>query len=344
MMCPVLKDRQDAPNWPAVDTLPNATAVAAAADDDLLDAYSEAVTQAVRTAAPAVVHLDVSGKRSGREQRGTGSGFFFTPDGLMLTNSHVVHGAQEIRVTAFEGERYSADVLGDDPDSDLAVIRISIGGAAHVGFARSSHLQIGQLAIAIGNPLGFEHTVTTGVVSALGRSLRASTGRLIDDVIQTDAALNPGNSGGPLVNSRGAVIGVNTAIIPGAQGISLATASDTVQWVMAQLLSHGRVRRAWLGVAGATATLARRIANHHGLSNTSGVRVRSIEPDSPAAAAGLEAGDLIVLIDNELVSGIDRLQQLLDHHRIGRTSEVTFLRRAQKITAPVVARERPGAR
>ena len=322
-----------------VDSLPNALP---AAEADLLDAYSEAVTRAVRTAAPAVVHLDVGQRRSGREQRGTGSGFFFTPDGLMLTNSHVVHSAHDIRVTAFEGERYAADVLGDDPDSDLAVIRISVSGAAHVGFARSSQLQIGQLAIAIGNPLGFEHTVTTGVVSALGRSLRASTGRLIDDVIQTDAALNPGNSGGPLVNSRGAVIGVNTAIIPGAQGLCFATASDTVQWVMAQLLSHGRVRRAWLGVAGATASLARRIANHHGLSNASGVRVRSIEPDSPAAAAGLEAGDLIVLIDDQVVSGVDRLQQLLDHHRIGRTSELTFLRRAQKLTAPVVARERPG--
>jgi S1-C subfamily serine protease len=312
-----------------------------AGDSDLLDAYSEAVTQAVRRAAPAVVHLDVGQKHKGRERRGTGSGFFFTPDGLMLTNSHVVHGAHDIRVTAFEGERYVADVLGDDPDSDLAVIRVSGSGAAHVEFARSSSLKIGQLAIAIGNPLGFEHTVTAGVVSALGRSLRASTGRLIDDVIQTDAALNPGNSGGPLVNSRGAVIGVNTAIIPGAQGICFATASDTVQWVMAQLLSHGRVRRAWLGVAGATATLARRIANHHGLSNGSGVRVRSIESGSPAAAAGLEAGDLIVLIDDQLVTGIDRLQQLLDHHRIGRSSELTFLRRAQKITASVVARERP---
>jgi S1-C subfamily serine protease len=312
-------------------------------DGELLDAYSAAVTQAVRTAAPAVVHLDVSLVRQGREQRGTGSGFFFTPDGLLLTNSHVVHGAQDIRVSAFDGERFAADLVGDDPDSDLAVIRVSGSGAPHVQFAPSRHLQIGQLAIAIGNPLGFEHTVTAGVVSALGRSLRASTGRLIDDVIQTDAALNPGNSGGPLVNSRGAVIGVNTAIIPGAQGICFATASDTVQWVMAQLLSHGRVRRAWLGVAGATASLARRIANHHGLDNQSGVRVRSVEPGSPAAAAGLESGDLIVRIDDQQVTGIDRLQQLLDHHRIDRSSELTFLRRAQKLTAPVITRERPRA-
>ena len=311
-----------------------------AGDGGLLDAYSDAVTRAVRTAAPAVVHLDVGQVRKGREQRGTGSGFFFTPDGLMLTNSHVVHGARDIRVTAFDGEHYVADMVGDDPDSDLAVIRVSASSATHVQFARSSSLQIGQLAIAIGNPLGFEHTVTAGVVSALGRSLRARTGRLIDDVIQTDAALNPGNSGGPLVNARGAVIGVNTAIIPGAQGICFATASDTAQWVMGQLLSHGRVRRAWLGVAGATATLARRIANHHGLANESGVRVRSIESGSPAAAAGLESGDLIVLIDGEVVTGVDRLQQLLDFHRIGRASEVTYLRRTQKLTAPVVARER----
>jgi S1-C subfamily serine protease len=323
-----------------MDSLPSSSG-AGDGDTGLLDAYSQAVTQAVRVAAPAVVHLDVGQVHKGRAQRGTGSGFFFTPDGLLLTNSHVVHGAQDIRVSSFDGERYAADVLGDDPDSDLAVIRVSGSGAAHVQFAPSSKLQIGQLAIAIGNPLGFEHTVTAGVVSALGRSLRASTGRLIDDVIQTDAALNPGNSGGPLVNSRGAVIGVNTAIIPGAQGICFATASDTVQWVMAQLLSHGRVRRAWLGVAGATASLARRIANHHGLANASGVRVRSIEPGSPAAAAGREAGDLIVLIDDQLVTGVDRLQQLLDHHRIGRTSGLTFLRRAQKMTAPVTARERP---
>ena len=319
------------------------TVTSAVTDNDLLDAYSEAVTQAVQTAAPAVVHLEVRRVRRGGGQSGTGSGFFFTPDGLALTNSHVVHGAQEIRVSTLEGDRYAADVLGDDPDSDLAVIRVSASGAPHVRFARSGSLKIGQLAIAIGNPLGFEHTVTAGVVSALGRSLRASTGRLIDDVIQTDAALNPGNSGGPLVNSRGAVIGVNTAIIPGAQGICFATASDTVQWVMEQLLSHGRVRRAWLGVAGTTASLARRIANHHGLANESGVRIRSVEPGSPAAAAGLESGDLIVLIDDELVSGIDRLQQLLDYRRIGRESEVTFLRRAQKMTASLVAQERTRA-
>ena len=260
---------------------------------------------------------------------------------MALTNSHVVHRARDIRVTTLDGDHYAADIVGDDPDSDLAVIRVSAGSAPHVQFGRSSTLQIGQLAIAIGNPLGFEHTVTAGVVSALGRSLRASTGRLIDDVIQTDAALNPGNSGGPLVNSRGAVIGVNTAIIPGAQGICFATASDTAQWVLGQLLKHGRVRRAWLGVAGANATLARRIANHHGLRNESGVRVRSVESGSPAALAGLEAGDLIVTYDQEMVASIDQLQQLLDIHHIGQAGELTFLRRARKLTAPVVPIERP---
>jgi S1-C subfamily serine protease len=259
----------------------------------------------------------------------------------VLTNSHVVHGARIIRVTTLEGESCAADIVGDDPDSDLAVIRISAGGAPHVRFGRSGTLKIGQLAIAIGNPLGFEHTVTAGVVSALGRSLRASTGRLIDDVIQTDAALNPGNSGGPLVNARGEVIGVNTAIITGAQGICFATASDTAQWVMGQLLQHGRVRRAWIGVAGVNAPLARRIANHHDIENDSGVRVRSVEPGSPAARAGLEPGDLIVHYDGELVTGIDRLQRILNEHRVGRASELVLLRRAQKLTVSVVAVERP---
>jgi S1-C subfamily serine protease len=309
-------------------------------DRELLDAYSHAVIGAARTAAPAVVHLEAGSAR--RARGGSGSGFFFTPDGLLLTNSHVVHQAREIRVTTLDGERYAADIVGDDPDSDLAVIRVSASNAAHVTFGRSSALQIGQLAIAIGNPLGFEHTVTAGVVSALGRSLRASTGRLIDDVIQTDAALNPGNSGGPLVSSRGEVIGVNTAIIPGAQGICFATASDSAQWVLGQLLANGRVRRAWLGVAGVSTPLARRIAHHHDLSNQSGVRVRGVEPGSPAAAAGIQVGDLIVMYDDEVVTGIDRLQQILDYRRVGRVSAVTLLRRAEKITASVIAIERPG--
>ena len=310
-------------------------------DAELLDAYSQAVASAAEAVAPTVVHIDVSTPRDGGTRRGSGSGFFFTPDGLLLTNSHVVHGAREIRVATQDGERFAADIVGDDPDSDLAVIRISTRNAPHVRFGRSGKLRMGQIAIAIGNPLGFEHTVTAGVVSALGRSLRASTGRLIDDVVQTDAALNPGNSGGPLVSARGEVIGVNTAIIPGAQGICFAVASDTAQWVLGQLLAHGRVRRGWLGVAGMNAPLARRIARHHGIDNASGVRVRTVEAGSPASVAGIEAGDLIVSYDGELISGIDKLQQALNVQRVGRACEVVVLRHTRKVALRVMAIERP---
>jgi S1-C subfamily serine protease len=296
-----------------------------ALDNDLLDAYSQAVSSAVALVAPAVVHLEV--RQAARQgPSGRGSGFFFTPDGLLLTNSHVVRGATEIRVTSQEGEQWDADVVGDDPDSDLALMRVGATRAPHVRFARSAQLRVGQIAIAIGNPLGFEHTVTAGIISAVGRSLRASTGRLIEAVIQTDAALNPGNSGGPLIDSRGRVIGVNTAIIPGAQGLCFATASDTAQWVLGQLLQHGRVRRAWIGVAGVNAAVSRRTVRFHDLSNTSGVRVRSVEPDSPAARAGIEAGDLIVRLDGDPVSGIDLLQRMLDEQRVGRATDLTLLR------------------
>jgi S1-C subfamily serine protease len=320
-----------------------ATAAPQSADDaPLLDAYSNAVIGAARAAAPCVVHLEAQTQSRQGPRRGSGSGFFFTPDGLLLTNSHVVHNAKDIRVATQDGDRYSADIVGDDPDSDLAVLRVSVGVVAHASFGPSAALQIGQLAIAIGNPLGFEYTVTAGVISALGRSLRSGTGRLIENVIQTDAALNPGNSGGPLVNSQGAVIGVNTAIIAGAQGICFATASDTAQWVLAQILKHGRVLRAWLGMAGSNTQVNRRLALHHALDNESGVRVQSVERGSPAAAAGLESGDLIVAYDNELVSSIDRLQQILDSTRIGRSCELVCLRRGQKLALTAVAIERPG--
>ncbi len=305
----------------------------------LLDAYSMAVTAVVAGAAPAVVHLAVEGTAA-RQSARQGSGFFFTPDGLVLTNSHVVHGARSLRLSTQEGERLSADLIGDDPDSDLAVARVSIAHAPHARLGRSAGLKIGQLVIDIGNPLGFEHTVTAGVVSAVGRSLRASTGRLIDDVIQTDAALNPGNSGGPLLDSRGAVIGVNTAIIAGAQGICFATASDTAQWVIAQLLQHGRVRRAWLGIAGFNAPLSRRVARYHGLSNDSGVRIRSIEVDSPAALGGLESGDLIVALQGTPVTGIDALQRLLAARPLGEPAELTLLRHTSKHTLSLVPVER----
>jgi S1-C subfamily serine protease len=291
-----------------------------------------------------VAHVEVAQPaRSGGgdpQRRGSGSGFVFTPDGFMLTNSHVVHGARTIHVSFADGAGYDADLVGDDPDTDVAVIRI--GGhhpAAVLGGSRG--LRVGQLAIAIGNPYGFQHTVTAGVVSALGRSLRATTGRLIDDVIQTDASLNPGNSGGPLVSSKGEVIGVNTAIIPFAQGICFATAVDTAKWVVEQLLRFGRVRRGYIGVAGATVPLSRRTVRFHGLAAESGVRAESVEAGGAARAAGIEAGDIIISYDGETVAGVDELNRVLNAERIGKPTSVTILRRAQKLELPIRAAELP---
>jgi S1-C subfamily serine protease len=319
------------------------TARAGTSDDGpLLDAYSQAVVRATERVAPAVVHLEVELARGPR--KGSGSGFAFTPDGLLLTNSHVVHGARSIRATFADGLSRDADLLGEDPDTDIAVLRIGASGLQPVVLGSSRALRVGQLVIAIGNPYGFQHTVTAGVVSALGRSLRAQSGRLIDDVLQTDAALNPGNSGGPLVDSRGEVIGVNTAIIPGAQGICFATAIDTVKWVAMQLLKDGRVRRGYLGVAGANVALPRRVARHLELDNARAVRVESIEKDGPARSAGLEAGDLIVRFEDQSVNGIDELHRLLTAERIGRTSRLTVVRRARKVELEVVPAERQDVR
>jgi S1-C subfamily serine protease len=314
-------------------------------DEVLLDAYSSAVVAASERVGPAVVHIQVvqaPRPANGEPPRaGTGSGFVFTPDGFILTNSHVVHGAREIRVSFADGASQDADLVGDDPDTDVAVIRV--GGhqlpTASLGSSRSLH--VGQLAIAIGNPYGFQHTVTAGVVSALGRSLRSFTGRLIDDVIQTDAALNPGNSGGPLVDSRGEVIGVNTAIIPFAQGICFATAIDTAKWVVEQLLRFGRVRRGYIGVAGATIPISRRAVRFHGLAAGAGVRVESIEPGGAAERAGLEPGDVIIGYDGEEVAGVDQLHRLLSAERIGKATQVALLRRAQKLELPILAEEMP---
>ena len=321
-----------------LDESERGAAAARPAPDDgpLLDAYSAAVVAAVDAVAPSVAHLQVEFNRRG----GSGSGFAFTPDGLVLTNSHVVHGAKRIRATFADGTSREATLVGEDPDTDIAVIRL--GGtavpAATLGSSRA--VRVGQLAIAIGNPYGFQHTVTTGVVSALGRSLRAQSGRLIDDVLQTDAALNPGNSGGPLVDSRGAVIGVNTAIIPGAQGICFATAIDTVKAVIVQLLRDGRVRRGYLGIAGATVPLARRLARHFELDNARAVRVESVEARGPAAAAGVEAGDLLVRFGDAAVNGIDDLHRLLTGARIGERVALTVLRGAQKRELAAVPTER----
>jgi S1-C subfamily serine protease len=314
-------------------------------DDALLDAYSNAVIAASEQVSPAVVHVEVaqapSAAEGGAPRRGTGSGFVFTPDGLILTNSHVVHGARSIKASFADGAGFDADLVGDDPDTDVAVIRIGGHQLPAAALGSSRRLRVGQLAIAIGNPYGFQHTVTTGVVSALGRSLRATTGRLIDDVIQTDAALNPGNSGGPLVNSQGDVIGVNTAIIPFAQGICFATAIDTAKWVVEQLLRFGRVRRGYIGVGGATLALSRRAVRFHGLAAEAGVRVESVEPGGAAQKAGIEPGDVIIGYDGESVAGVDGLHRLLSAERIGKATKVTLLRRTQKLELPIRAVEMP---
>jgi S1-C subfamily serine protease len=308
-------------------------------DAALLDAYSQAVAGAAERVGPAVAHIEVS-FGEGRRRAGSGSGFAFTPDGLLLTNSHVVHGARTIGATFPDGLRRDADLIGEDPDTDTAVLRVGAGGLPSVELGSSRDLRVGQLAIAVGNPYGFQHTVTAGVVSALGRSLRAQSGRLIDDVLQTDAALNPGNSGGPLVDSRGRVIGVNTAIIPGAQGLCFATAIDTVKWTAMQLLREGRVRRGYLGIAGAAVPLARRIARHFGLGNARAVRVESVGKDGPAAASGIEPGDLIVAFEGAPVDGIDDLHRMLTRERIGLDCGLTVLRAARKLDLRVRPAER----
>jgi S1-C subfamily serine protease len=312
-------------------------------DGHLLDAYSRAVVAAAEGVGPAVAHLEVQQARRGGLRRGSGSGFAFTPDGLLATNSHVVHGARAVKATFADGTAYDADLIGDDPDTDIAVLRVGASGLATAPLGRSRSVRVGQLAIAIGNPYGFQHTVTAGVVSALGRSLRATTGRLIDDVIQTDAALNPGNSGGPLVDATGRVIGVNTAIIPMAQGICFATAIDTAQWVIMELLRHGRVRRGYLGLAGANVPLMRRTVRQHALDGDRAVRVESLAPNGPAAHAGLEAGDLIVAFDGTRVGGIDDLHRLLGADRIGRQATVSVLRRGQRLELAVTTAERAPA-
>jgi len=310
----------------------------------LLDAYSSAVVAAVDQVGPAVIHIDVLGHKDrprSAQRRGSGSGFVFTPDGLILTNSHVVSGANTILASFADGTSAQADLIGDDADTDLALLRIGGDHLASAMLGVSRQLRVGQLAIAIGNPYGYQHTVTAGVVSALGRSLRASTGRLIDDVIQTDAALNPGNSGGPLVDSRGEVIGVNTAIIPMAQGICFATAIDTAKWVVSELLRNGRVRRSYLGLAGATTQLSRRVVRFFDLAGELGLRVESVEPQGPAHLAGIEAGDLIIGLGEHRVAGVDDLQKLLDETLIGKHTSITLLRRTRKLELAVTPVETP---
>jgi S1-C subfamily serine protease len=318
-------------------------------DPTLLDAYSRAVVGAAEAISPSVVKIDVAqaGKsRSGepRERQGGGSGFVFTPDGLVLTNSHVVHRSTRIDVSLPDGQRFPAHIVGDDPATDLAVIRIGLPSnddphlvAAPLG--DSQRLRVGQLAIAIGNPYGFQYTVTAGVVSALGRSLRSYSGRLIEDVIQTDASLNPGNSGGPLVTSDGRVVGVNTATIMGAQGLCFAIGINTAKFVAGRLLRDGRIRRSYIGIEAQTVPLLRRVVRFYDLPRESGVIVASVANSSPAQKAGLREGDVIVALDGKPVAGVDDLHRLLTDARVGASSTLTVLRHTEKLELKVVPEE-----
>ncbi len=318
-------------------------------DAALLDAYSQAVVSAAETISRSVVKIEVAQpgrNRSGepRERQGGGSGFVFTPDGLALTNSHVVHGASRIHVSLADGQRFPAHIIGDDPATDLAVIRIGLpsNDAPHLVAAPlgdSQRLRVGQLAIAIGNPYGFQYTVTAGVVSALGRSLRSYSGRLIEDVIQTDASLNPGNSGGPLVTSDGRVIGVNTATIVGAQGLCFAIGINTAKFVAGRLLRDGRIRRSYIGVEAQTAPLHRRVVRFYDLASESGVIAMSVADDSPAQKAGLREGDVIVSLDGKPVAGVDDLHRLLTDARVGASSALTVLRHTEKLELKIVPEE-----
>ena len=303
-----------------------------------LDAYSRVVGQVANDVGHAVVRVETTGSN---RRAGLGSGVVIAGDGLIVTNSHVVAGARRVKVTFSDGHPTEADVLGDDPDSDLALLKSDIpGGAVAATLGDSKALRRGHLVIAIGNPLGFESTVTAGVVSALGRSLRSRSGRLIDDVIQTDAALNPGSSGGPLVASSGDVIGINTAMIGGAQGLCFAVSSNTARFVVGEFVAHGRVRRAHVGIAAQTVPLPRRTALANG-AGAQAVRVGSIERDMPAARAGLQVGDLIIAVDGQRIVAADDLIRLLDTTRIGRAIEITVLRNGSREHVVVVPVERP---
>jgi S1-C subfamily serine protease len=311
-----------------------------AEDQSLLDAYSRAVIDVVDRVGPAVVRIDMTSS-DGSQRGGSGSGVIVAPDGLVLTNSHVVNGAPRLNVTTVDGRTLQARVVGNDPDTDLALVRVDAPVSLPVAvLGDSKRLRRGQLVIAIGNPLGFESTVTTGVVSALGRSLRASTGRLIDDLIQTDAALNPGNSGGPLVSSSGRVVGINTAVIMGAQGICFAVAANTASFVLGELVRHGRVRRSFIGVAAQQTAIPRRLRLAAGLTQDSGVIVAAVEPSSPAAQAGLVDGDIIVSLDGQPVTGADDLIRLLTGDKIGRKVVIERLRGSDRQRIALTPQER----
>jgi S1-C subfamily serine protease len=321
-----------------------------ASDESLLDAYSQAVINAAEKVSPAVVNIDVRKSLRGKEStsfrnpeelRGNGSGFIFTPDGFILTNSHVVHQADKLDVTLIDGRHFQADLVGDDPDTDLAVVRINGPNLIPAPLGDSQRIRVGQLVIAIGNPYGFQYTVTSGVISALGRSLRSTSGRLIDNIIQTDAALNPGNSGGPLVTSQGEVVGVNTAMILAAQGICFAIGINTAKFVAGKLIKEGRIRRSYIGLGGQNVQLHRRIVRFHYLPIESGILVLSVENNSPAQKAGLSEGDVIIGFDGKPVAGIDDLHKVLTEEKVGVKTPLTIIRRSDKLVLDIVPEESP---
>ena len=343
---PAFVSQSEANGWAAADQPEQAmTPSSTAANESLLDAYSRAVTSTVERVSPSVVNIEVhqaaGSTRSGepRERRGGGSGFVFTPDGLILTNSHVVHDARRIEVTLADGRRMPASAIGDDPASDLAVVRVDEPGLTAAALGDSQHLRVGQLVVAIGNPYGFQSTVTAGVVSALGRSLRSYSGRLIDDVIQTDAALNPGNSGGPLVDSAGRVVGVNTATILPAQGICFAIGINTAKFVASRLLRDGRIRRSYIGVSAQTVPVHRRVVRFYDLAKESGALVLSVEENSPAKRAGLRDGDIIVALEGHPVAGVDDLHRVLTDIPAGASCSLAVLRYTEKLELKIFPEE-----
>ncbi|HVX85747.1 MAG TPA: trypsin-like peptidase domain-containing protein [Phycisphaerae bacterium] len=311
----------------------------AAPDGALLDSYSRAVVGAVNKVGPAVVHIHVRMSENGRNRGGSGSGVVFTPDGFMLTNSHVVHGPWQIRVAFADGREAGATLIGDDPHTDLAVLRVDARDLPVAELGNSAALVPGQLVIAIGNPLGFQATVTAGVVSAVGRTFRSQSGRLIDNVIQTDAALNPGNSGGPLVDSAGRVVGINTAVIAMAQGLCFAVPINTAKAVASELMAHGKVSRSFIGVMGQTVPIPRRLVRFWKLEQPRGVLVAGIEEGSPAARAGFEEGDVILSIAGQTVADVDVLHRVLTAERIGVATDVILLRRYERLELAIVPAE-----